>query len=448
MPHNAAVIPHTRYARVGSWRLAYQVAGHGPPDFVLSAGSYNHTEAQWEDPGAAVFFDRIIGFSRLIRFDPLGVGGSDRVSIGEQEPSFSDQLVAVLDEIGSGRVALMAGLDAGFGAIEFAVDHPERLTHLILYNSSARYTRTEGYDAGVDEEALAMIAPLLEDGWGTDAMTRLSVPSRADDPRFAVWYSKYMRAVGTPTEVSRRFSRSLELDVRHLLPRVVAPTLVLHRHDYAIVPRAQGEYLADHIVGAQYFDLPGSDGPLYWQEPDLTLRFIERFVGGRDPGVPASRPVLTLLFTDIASSTKRITELGDRDWLAVLRQHDEIASRISAAHHGRIVKTTGDGILAVFPNPSSALNAVRAIRSELEKMRVDIRAGVHVGEVEETAEGEVLGLAVHIAARVMDRAGTGEIVVSRTVRDLLAGSVVAFEEAGSHDLKGLPESWELYRLVE
>ena len=442
------MIPNTRYARVGSWRVAYQVAGQGPPDFVLSAGSFNHTEAQWEDPGAAVFFDRITGFSRLIRFDPLGVGGSDRVSTGDAEPSFADQLVGVLDEIGSDRIALMAGLDAGFGAIEFAVEHPDRLTHLILYNSSARYTRTDGYDAGVDQEVLATIAPLLEDGWGTDAMTRMSVPSRADDPRFAVWYSKYMRAVGTPTEVSRRFARTLALDVRHLLPRVVAPTLVLHRRDYALVPRAQGDYLASHISGAQYFELPGSDGPLYWQEPDLTLRFVERFVRGRDPGVPASRPVLTLLFTDIASSTKRITELGDRDWLAIIRQHNEIASRISAAHHGRIVKTTGDGILAAFPSPTSALGAARAIRAELGKMRVDIRAGVHAGEVDETAEGEVLGLAVHIAARVMERAGTGEILVSRTVRDLLAGSIEPLDDAGAHDLKGLPEPWQLFRVAD
>jgi class 3 adenylate cyclase/pimeloyl-ACP methyl ester carboxylesterase len=444
-PHNYGVIPQTRYLRLDGLRLAYQVLGEGPPDIVLSAGSFNHTEAVWEEPAAAVFLDRLASFSRLIRFDPFGVGGSDRPPAHDAGPGFLTQLEALLDEVGVDRVALVAGLDAAFAMIEFATKHPDRVTHLVLYNATARFRRADDYEMGVDDDALEALLPLLEDGWGTEPMARLSVPSRAEDPRFMAWYLKYMRAVGTPTDVSRNFAVTKDFDVRHLLPRIAAPTLVLHKRDYALVPRAQGEYLAAHIPGAQYIELAGSDGPLYWEDPDGVLRIIERFIRGADPGARPSRTMAALLFTDIAASTRRAHSVGDRDWVAILGHHDDISATVAAAHRGRVVQHTGDGVLAVFPNPSDALAAARALRARLASMSIDIRSGVHAGEVEQRDDG-VSGLAVHIAARVMAQAEAGEILVSRTVRDLVIGSGEGFSDAGIHDLKGIDEPWHLYRV--
>jgi class 3 adenylate cyclase/pimeloyl-ACP methyl ester carboxylesterase len=439
------VIPQTRYLPIDGLRMAYQVIGDGPPDLVHSAGSFNHTEVVWEEPGAAVFLDRLASFSRVIRFDPLGVGGSDRPPAREAAPSFLFQLEALLDEIGADTVAIVAGLDAAFGSIEFAAKHPDRVSHLLLYNASARFRWADGYDAGVDDSRLEAMLPLMEDGWGTEPMAALSVPSRAGDPAFLAWYLKYMRAVGTPTDVSRRFAVTKDRDVRHLLGQITAPTLVLHKRDYALVPIAQGRYLAEHIPGAEFMELPGGDGPLYWEDPDTTLRIIERFVRGRDSGPRPSRGMAALLFTDIAASTRRAHQVGDRAWLTILRHHDDISASAAESRGGRIVKHTGDGVLAVFPNPSDALAAAREMRARLGSMSIDIRSGIHAGEVEQSGD-EVFGLAVHIAARVMGEAEAGEILVSRTIRDLVVGSGAEFVDAGSRDLKGLDEPWRLYRL--
>ena len=421
--------------------------GSGPVDLVLSAGSFNHIEVQWEDPAVAVFLRRMAGFSRLIRFDMLGVGGSDRWSESGPPPAFGAQVEAVLEAAGSERTALIGMLDAAAGAIEYAVAHPERLSHLILYAASARLTRDEGYDIGLDEGAFSAMLPLIEQGWGTPAMAAVNVPSRAGDARFVEWYTKYMRAIGTPTEVIRRFSEVSRNDVRHLLGDVHVPTLVLQRLDYAFVPQPHGKYLAEHIRGAEYVELPGGDGPLFWEASDLVLRNIERFVRGSDPGEMASRTVLSLLFTDIADSTRRAVELGDRDWLTVLAQHDDISARRAAQYGGWVVKGTGDGVLAAFQSPSDAVTAAFAIRDDLDQMSIPVRSGVHVGEVTRRGD-EVSGLGVHIAARVMAVAQPGHILVSRTVRDLVAGSAFGFTDAGTHELKGLDEPWQLYRVDE
>jgi class 3 adenylate cyclase len=439
------VLPPTRYAVLEGLRIAHQQDGTGPPDLVLSSGSYNHIEVQWEDPGAALFLRRMAAFSRLIRFDMLGVGGSDRWAGPAPLPSFGDQLDAVLDAVGASRFGLIAMLDAGFGAIEYAVANPDRVSHLILYGATARITRAEDYEIGLDEAALSAMLPLLDQSWGTEAMAEANVPSRASDARFVEWYTKYMRSIGTPTELARRFGETAGRDVRGLLAEVSVPSLVLHRRDYSLVPRSHGRYVADHIPGAEYVELPGADGPLFWQEPDLALRLIERFVRGSDPGDAGSRSVLTLLFTDIADSTRRAAELGDRDWLTVLGQHDEISARHASQHGGWVVKGTGDGVLAAFRDPSAAVTAASAILSDLRRMSIEVRAGIHAGEVVLSGE-TVSGLGVHIAARVMAEARPNEILVSRTVRDLMAGSAVTFADAGVHEMKGIVEPWQLYRV--
>lgn len=440
---HGCVIPPTRYITLGDLRIAYQTLGDGPVDLVLSAGSFNHTDVQWEDPAIAVFFRRIATFSRLIRFDVVGAGGSDRPQ--GASPGYIDQLRTVLGAVEAEQVALIALLDAGPGAIEFAVTEPDRVSHLILYNTTARLTRDVDYEIGLDDAAVQRLLPLFEEGWGTDAMTQVNVPSRSDDTRFRDWYAKYLRSVGTPTEMSRILEQALELDVRQLMVELSVPTLVLHRRDYALVPRSHGEYLAAHIPGAEYVELPGADGPLFWDAPDITLRHFERFIRGDESGVRASRAVLTLLFTDIVRSTERVGELGDRDWSAVLGEHDDISAKWTEQFAGRVVKSTGDGMLAVFSSPSDAIRASKAIRDELARMSIRIRSGIHAGEVEQVGD-DVAGLAVHIASRIMALAGDGEILVSRAVRDLVMGASIDLGDAGTRQLTGLNEAWQLYRV--
>lgn len=362
-------------------------------------------------------------------------------------PSFGDQIAAVMDEAGSERAVLLAMLDAAPGAIEFVVEHPDRVSKLILYAASARVTRADGYDIGLDQGAIDSIASLLEVGWGTPAMAQANVPSRANDERFVAWYAKYLRSIGTPREIGLRFGAQADQDVRHLLERVTVPTLVLHRRGYGLIPPSHGRYLADRIPGAEFVELPGGDGPLFWETPDLILGRIEQFATGTTRPSRSPRQVLTLVFTDIGDSTRRAEEMGDRDWLALLAQHDEISASRAAQYGGWVVKGTGDGVLAAFPGPSDAVSAAREIRDDLDQMGVAVRTGVHSGEVERSDDA-VSGLAVHIAARVMAVASLGEILVSRTVRDLTAGSGFGFEDAGSHELKGVAEPWRLYRLVD
>jgi len=433
----------TNYAIVGNARMAYQAVGSAPVDLVVSAGGFNHGEVQWEDPGIALFLRRLAGFTRLIRFDMIGMGGSDRWFNTEPLPSFANQLESVLDASGSDVVALCGLLDGGVGAIEYAVDHPERVSHLILYNTTPCYRRGEGYEIGLDEGAITRMVSLIREGWGEDALTVVSVPSKSEDQAFKLWYEKYLRSIGTPTDVERRLTAVIELDVRDRLAELAVPTLILQRRDYSLVPRAHAQYLADHIAGAQYVELEGADGPMYWEGADEILRHVERFLRGADPAPRGTRSVLSLLFTDIVRSTERLEQMGDRDWEAVLALHNEICARRTAQYGGSVVKTTGDGMLAAFASPSDAIRAGVSIRDELARMDIGIRAGIHTGEVTRS-EDDVHGLATHIASRVMGQAGSGELLVSRTVRDLVAGSAIQMKDRGVHDLKGVTEAWSLF----
>ena len=442
--HHRAVHPDTRYALLGDVRLAYQVVGEGPPDLVMAAGSFSHTDVVWEDAGAELFLRRLAGFSRLIRFDLAGSSGSDRLPPGTPRPTFDDQLDAILDATRTGRFALFAALDAGPGALRYVADHPDRVSALILYNSTARWARAEGYDIGLDQQAVLVLLSMVESNWGTDAFAVANVPSRAGDARFRSWYAKHIRTMGTPTDVIAAVEHALAEDARSALGRITVPTLVIHRRDYRFVPLSQGAYVAEHIPGAELVVLAGADGPPYWETPEVALGHLERFVADRRHAPATDRRLLVLLFTDIVGSTEQLGQLGDRDWSTVLDVHDEISERIAEQHGGRVVARTGDGVLCALPSPSAALQAAAGLRDELASMSIAIRCGLHAGEVEIRGD-DVSGLAVHIAARVMAEAAPGEILVSRTVRDLVAGSESRFTEAGVHQLKGISEPWQLYR---
>ena len=437
--------PETRYARLGEDRLAYQVLGEGP-DLVLTMGAFGHVDLMWEDPGVALFLRRLASFSRLIYFDRRGTGASDPLPEKMPPPweAYADEVTAVMDAVGSRRAALMATTaEAGPMALFFAATRPERTSALVLGNASARYLADDDYPIGFEPEYVEAQISGVEESWGTAARLDEGIPSRAGDERFRRWMAKVQRSIASPRTVHVFLRAMFEVDVRSLLPLVQAPTLVLHRRDFRLLPIEHGRYLAEHIPDARLVVLPGADGPLTWEDPEVTLGHIEEFLTGVRGTVPATRVLATVLFTDIVASTERAAELGDRRWRELLQVHDDLGRRLVERWGGRVVKTTGDGLLASFDGPGRAIACAVSLREQLGDIDLRLRAGLHAGEVELRGD-DVAGIAVHIAARIMAEAGPGEILVSRTVHDLVAGSDVALADRGSRRLKGVDGDWQLF----
>jgi class 3 adenylate cyclase/pimeloyl-ACP methyl ester carboxylesterase len=421
--------------------------GQGPPDLVVTPGSFTHVDTLWEDPAATLFLRRLASFSRLIRFDRLGTGASDPVPLERLPPweSYAEELAAVLGEVGSTRAAILVGGDAGSMAMYFAATKPERTSALILFTTSAKYLAGNDHPIGIPPEVAESLLGQVDQLWGTEAMAQLTIPSRAGDARFYRWFAKLMRSTASP-RAAQAFARAmLEIDARPFLPMIHAPTLVLHRNDVPLVPIEQGRYLADHIPGAKLVELPGSDWALPWQA-DIALDHIEAFLGHlRRPPAP-SRVLSTVLFTDIVASTEQAGRLGDRRWRELLDVHDEAGRRVVEEFQGQLIKTTGDGILATFDGPGRGVRCAAALGDELRGIGLQIRAGLHTGEVE-LRDGDIGGIAVHLAARVMAAAGSGEILISRTVRDLIVGSTIRVEDRGPHVLKGIGGTWPLFAIT-
>jgi len=438
--------PVTRYVSVDGSRIAYQEFGTGPVTIVVSAGSFSHTDVIWEDPAAALFYTRLATFARVVRYDRLGTSNSDPLPPG-WEPTlagFGRELEAVLDAVGASDVVLMAMLDAGPYALAYAAVEPTRVRGLILYNTSARFVADDEYPIGFAPEQFEAFVAALEAHWGTDAQVALNVPSRTGDARFELWYSKYVRSLGTPTTHARIMRSLLDLDARPALGQLAVPTLVMHRTGYAVVELAHGRYLADHIAGARFVEIAGADGPVFWETPDVILEEIRAFLVPDAPRVAGGR-IATVMFTDIVRSTEMAESMGDEEWGAVVEVHRTIADGVVDGAGGHTVKWTGDGILAVFPDPEPALAAAARLRDQAGSMGLGVRVGLHTGRVEEV-DGDVRGLAVHIAARVVAAAPDDEVVVSRTVRDLMLGTGSRFRDLGRHHLKGVEGEWELYAL--
>ena len=439
----------TRYAWLGSDRIAYQVLGEGPPDLVVSFGSFGHIDIAWEDPGIALFFRTLASFSRLILFDRRGTGASDPVLLDALPPweGYVEELAAVLDQVGAERAAIVAHIDAGPMALLFAASRPERTSALVLVNCSARWVAADDYPIGIPLEVAQAIRTQIDQLWGTDALVGMWAASRAGDERFRRWSTKYQRAIASPRTIKAFTSTFLELDSRPILPLVQAPTLVLAKQGFQVLPIEQARYLAEHIPQGRLVELPGTDALLAWEAPEVALDLIEQFLAGVRRTVEPTRVLQTVLFTDIVGSTQRAGQLGDRRWRQVLTVHDELTRRVVEEFHGRLVKTTGDGILATFDGPGRAICCAAALRDELAGIGLQIRAGLHTGEVELRDDDDVGGIGVHIAARVVAAAPPGEIFTSRTVRDLVVGSDIAAEDRGPHTLKGIDGTWQLFAIT-
>jgi class 3 adenylate cyclase len=450
VPSGGAVVQpvETKYAWLERDRIAYQVLGEGPPDLVVSFGSFGHIDLAWEDPGIALFFRTLASFSRLILFDRRGTGASDPVLLDALPPweGYMEELDAVLDQVGSGHAAIVAHIDAGPMALLFAASRPERTSALVLVNCSARWVAADDYPIGIPLEVAQGIRTQIDQLWGTDALIGMWAASRVGDERFRRWATKYQRAIASPRTIQAFTSAILELDSRPILPLVQVPTLVLAKQGFQIIPIEHARYLAEHIPHAKLVELPGTDALLAWETPEVALDLIEQFLAGVRRTASPTRVLQTVLFTDIVGSTQRAGELGDRRWRQVLTVHDELTRRVVEEFHGQLVKTIGDGILATFDGPGRAIHCAAALRDELAGIGLQIRAGVHTGEVE-LHDGDVGGIGVHIAARVVGAAASGEILISRTVRDLVVGSDIGAEDRGPHVLKGIDGTWQLFAIT-
>jgi len=439
-------LPATKYARNGSTHLAYQVVGDGPLDVVLVESWVHNVETFWEVPELARQRRRLAAMGRLILFDRRGTGLSDPVGLDDL-PDLETQVadvLAVMDAAGSTQAAIVGVADGGALAILLAASFPERCRALVLFNAAARFAVDDDYPWGAPETDLREMVRQQSESWAeADAayMARLA-PSRADDARFMEQLARYARGAVSPGAVAHYYGQSLETDVRALLPLVQAPTLVVQRRDTEIARHELGEYLAQHIPDARWVPLDGADHLWFTGNADELVDEIEEFLTGTRARRDPDRRLAAVLFTDIVGSTARAAELGDTRWRALLDAHDAIVRQELARFGGTEIGTTGDGFLATFDGPGAAIRGARAMGDALAGIGLAIRAGVHVGEVEVRGE-QIGGLAVHIGARVAAVGGPGEIVVSGTVTDLMAGSGIEFVDRGTHTLKGVPGTWRL-----
>jgi class 3 adenylate cyclase len=441
-------MPETRYAKSGDTYIAYQVMGEGPFDLIFVPGFISHLDLNLELPFSARFFARLASFCRLIRFDKRGTGLSDRLSAIPTLEERMDDVRAVMDAAGSMRAALFGLSEGGPMSIVFAATYPQRTSALILYGSSAREAWAPDHPWGRTDEELEASTNSREENWGQGKSVDRFMPSLAGDEEVRKFAGRLERASATPGAANALLRMSHGIDVRPVLPTIGVPTLVLHRTGDLPVKVENGRYLARHIKGAKYVELPGIDHNPWAGDTNSILGEIEAFLTGRrretEPDV--DRVLATVLFTDIVGATSRVVELGDRAWKNLLTQHHQLVREQLKRHRGREISTAGDSFLAAFDGPARAIRCGLAIADAVKKLDIHIRAGVHTGECEVMGE-QLGGIAVHTGARIGALAAADEVLVSSTVRDLVAGSGLRFEDRGAHTLKGVPGEWQLLAAV-
>jgi class 3 adenylate cyclase len=436
----------TRYTRSGDLHIAYQEAGDAPVDLVYVPTWIGQVETLVSEPSVHAFIERLCAFARVITFDRRGSGLSDPTPGAATLEEQMDDVLAVMDAVGSSRAAMMGSLEGGPMAMTFAATHPERVSELILYASFATPRRHDDYDwPPADDERDARIEASLAQ-WGEGAIPAALAPSRAGDPEFMEWAGKMERYSASPGQVRSIFKAVGETDVRHVLPTINVPTLVMHRRGDTFIDIRHSRYLAEHIPGARMVELEGSESLFSIGDSESILGEIEEFLTGTRHEREPDRVLATVLFTDIVDSTRRAAAMGDAGWRELLERHDQLARLEIRRNRGRAVKSTGDGVLATFDGPARAIRAADAIRRRTGDLGLEVRAGLHTGECEVIGD-DVGGLAVHIGARVMSQAQGGEVLVSSTVKDLVAGSGIAFADRGEHELKGIPDRWSLFSVA-
>jgi pimeloyl-ACP methyl ester carboxylesterase/class 3 adenylate cyclase len=439
-------LPETRYARVGSISIAYQVVGNGPLDLVYIPSWISNVEENWDEPGYARFLRRLASFSRLILFDKRGTGLSDRVS---QTPTLEQRIedvLAVMSAVGSARAALFGSTEGSAMGALFAATYPERTRALIMYGAYAKRIRTMDYPWGPTLEERHQFYDMLMREWGGPTALDLLARSVKGNERFRAWWAGYLRRSTSPGAALALTQMNTEIDIRHILPSIRVPTLVIHRTADPLCPVEGGRFIASHIPGASYVELQGIDHLPFVGDVDALVDPIQEFLTGMPPVGDIDRVLTTILMLDIADSTGHVIRLGDTRWRALLESFRMLVRQELGRFHGDERNVTGDGFVATFDGPGRAIRCAMAVVDEVRSLGIEARAGLHTGECAVRGP-ELDGIAVHIAERVASFAGASEVIVSSVVRDLVIGSNIMLESRGRHTLKGLSSMWHLFAVV-
>jgi class 3 adenylate cyclase len=445
--------PDTKYAETPDGSVAYQSFGNGPHDVILVPDWHNPIEILWEDPRAERFLADLAQFSRVILFDKRGTGVSDPIpsgaamSVGPTIELAAEDTRAVMDAEDWKRACVVGIGCGGWAAALFAATAPARVTHLVLVDAFPRLHAGADFPAGLSTEAAARFVNWIIRVHGTGSALRLTDPAAYGDPQFCRWYARLQRFAMPRKWMKTFWSSVAEVDVSSVLSSITAPTLVMNRSKSVAFPVAWGRHVAEHIAGAEFRALPGRDELFFMTNPSPILEELHEFLTGIREAPAVDRILATILFTDIVGSTERLAALGDRTWRDRILRHNSLIRRELMRFRGQEIDNAGDGFLASFDGPARAIRCAAAIREGVKLLDLQIRAGVHVGECELVGD-KIGGIAVHTASRVMRIAKQGEILVSSTVRELVAGSGLMFENRGSHTLKGVPQPWQLFAFVE
>ncbi|MFN8035410.1 MAG: adenylate/guanylate cyclase domain-containing protein [Acidimicrobiia bacterium] len=441
--------PRTRYAKSGELDIAYQVLGSGPLDLLVVPPGFSVMEPSWDWPAFGNFWRGLARFARLILLDKRGTGLSDRVTGVPTLEERMDDVRAVLDAVGSRRAALLGGSEAGPITTLFAATYPERVAALVLVSALVTWSGAPDIEAATTEELERRMLEYLDDGWGSGLSGELLfAPSLASQPTSRALVGRFERMAGNPGAIKRVIAMNKQIDIRSVLATVGVPALVIHRLGDRVAPVTHGRYYAHHIAGAKYVELPGEDHWWWTGDGSATIaEEIEEFLTGTKPAPEPDRVLKTVLFTDIVGSTKLAVELGDHRWRQLLDRHDAAVRDALARFHGQEIKATGDGFLVAFDGPARAIRCAQTITHQAAQLGVEVRAGLHTGECEMRGE-DLAGIAVHIGARVAALARGGEVLVTRTVRDLVAGANIAFVDRGTYPLKGVPGDWQILTVTE
>ena len=433
-----------RYAESDGLQIAYEVFGEGSRDLVLVHGWVTNLELIWEHPRVARALERLGSFCRVLNFDKRGTGLSDRVPL-DRLPTLEermDDVRAVMDAASCRRAVLFGHSEGGPMSLLFAAAYPERVEGLVLYGTFATRRWPEDYPWAPTPEERERHVRAVREGWGGIVHLPELAPGVMNDEEFREWWARYLRSSASPAGAAALTSMNSDADVRAVLPTIHVPTLIVHRTGDRRTDVRGARWMAEQIPGARFVELPGEDH-LIWADPDPILDQVEEFVTGVPPAAVPDRVLLTVLFTDVVASTELLAELGDEAWRGLLDRHDETVRRYLQRYRGREIATTGDGFLAVFDGPARAVRCAQAIADAVVALGLEIRAGIHTGEVELRGE-DIGGLAVHVAARIAALASAGEVLTSATVRDLTSGSGIVFESRGESELRGVPGRWALY----
>lgn len=442
--------PKTRYTKSGDCNIAYQVIGEGQIDIVYIPGWVSNIDMMWTEPRLAAFLSGLANFSRLILFDKRGTGLSDRVNHLSTLEERMDDIRAVMDAVGSSNAVLFGHSEGGTVSALFAATYPQRTSALITFGVFAKRKYSEDYPWAPTDSERDSLYKMIEEKWADGDMEGLSklVPSLAGDKKFMDWFASYLRSAASPGAALDLARMNTQADITQILSTIQVPTLLIYRKGDKDVHVDEGKYIADRIPGSKLVVLPGDDHLFWTGDSFAVLAEIEEFITGRRPSKVFDRILSTILFTDIVSSTKHLSALGDKKWRELLNAHNQIVRTELLKLNGKEIKNTGDGFLLTFDGPSRAIRCAEAIRDQVKKINIEITAGIHTGECELFDDGDIGGIAVHVAARVLKKAAPSQILITMSVKNLLAGTGFEFTDLGDFSLKGIDESYRLFALQD